>query len=97
MPELLNLCIDHLIRDRRLPEARSRTNREFLRHLLRCGDSAARGFEYLLQQAECVLYGGWRIDAQTLRQCHLEAAALLETQVAANTAGALPPAGEDRQ
>ena len=77
VPELLNVCIDYLIRNQRLPEARSSTNREFLRHLLRRGDSAASGFDQLLQQAECVLYGNRHIDTQTLQQCRRQAVALL--------------------
>jgi len=77
VPELLNLCIDYLIRNQRLPEARSSTNREFLRHLLHSGDSAASGFDQLLQQAESVLYGDRQIDTQTLQQCRRQAAALL--------------------
>ena len=77
VPELLNVCIDYLIRSQRLPEARSSTNREFLRHLLRRGDSAASGFDQLLQQAECVLYGNRHIDTQTLQQCRRQAVALL--------------------
>jgi hypothetical protein len=77
LPELLNVCIDYLIRNQRLPEARSSTNREFLHHLLHRGDNAASGFDQLLQQAECVLYGDRHIDAQTLRQCRQQAAALL--------------------
>jgi hypothetical protein len=76
-PELLNVCIDYLIQNRRLPEARSRTNREFLRHLYHTGDSAAPGFHHLLQQAECALYGDRPVDAYALQQCHRKAAALL--------------------
>jgi hypothetical protein len=95
-PELLNRCIDHLIRVRRLPDCRSRTNREFLHHLRRGGDSAAPGFEYLLQQAECVLYGGWRLDAPTLQQCRVAAAALLGVP-AADAPGAPPADAELRQ
>ena len=96
VPELLNFCIDHLIRNRRLPETRSRTNREFLRHLLHSGDSAARGFDYLLQQAECILYGGRCIEAPTLEQCRLEATALIGTQ-AADDQHTTPPAKGGRQ
>lgn len=77
VPELLDICIDYLIRNQRLPEARSSTNREFLRHLLHSGDSAASGFDQLLQQAESVLYGDRQIDTQTLHQCRRQAAALL--------------------
>ena len=80
LPELLNVCIDYLIRNQRLPETRSRTNREFLRHLLHTGDRAASDFEHLLRQAECVLYGDRDIDTQTLQQCRRVAADLLGTQ-----------------
>jgi len=90
VPELLNVCIDHLIRNQRLPEARSSTNREFLRHLLHSGDSAASGFAYLLQQAECILYGDRHIDTQTLQQCRRQAAALLGTSGCSSPATATP-------
>ena len=79
VPELLNVCIDYLIHKQRLPEVRSSTNREFLHHLLHRGDSAACGFEQLLQQAECALYGDRHIDAQALQQCRRQATALLGT------------------
>lgn len=77
VPEMLNLCIDYLIRNQRLPEARSSTNREFLRYLLQHRDSAAPGFDRLLRQAESILYGDRQIDAQTLQECRRQAAALL--------------------
>jgi hypothetical protein len=93
-PELLNACIDHLTCSRRLPEVRSRTNREFLHHLLQSGDSAAPGFDFLLRQAECVLYGGRRTDAQTLQKCRLEAAALLGMPAADKPHTPLPGARE---
>jgi hypothetical protein len=79
VPELLNVCIEYLIRNQRLPEVRSRTNREFLRHLLHTGDCAAQGFGRLLHQAEYALYGDRQIDPQTLQQCRREAATLLGT------------------
>lgn len=76
-PELLNVCIEYLIHRQRLPQAHSKTNREYLLHLTRNGDSAATGFEQLLQQAECILYGDRQIDADTLQRCHQQANTLL--------------------
>ena len=76
-PELLNVCIEYLIHRQRLPPAHSKTNREYLLHLTRNGDSAATGFEQLLQQAERILYGDRQIDADTLQRCHQQANTLL--------------------
>ena len=78
-PGLLNVCIDYLIQHRRLPQARSKTNREYLLHLTHNGDGAAASFELLLQQAERILYGDRQIDADTLQHCHQQANALLGT------------------
>jgi hypothetical protein len=78
-PELLNACIEYLIHCQRLPDARSKTNREYLLHLTHNGDSAAAGFGQLLQQAERILYGDRQIDAHTLQHCHQQANTLMGT------------------
>lgn len=85
LPELLNVCIDHLISWRRLPERKSQTNHEFLRYLQARDDAVAPQFGTLCQQAERVLYGGHRPDPTVVKRCLDEASSLLSTAMPAES------------
>ena len=77
LPELLNICIDYLIRWQRLPARKSQTNYEFLRYLRLSDDVVARPFSMIFQHAERDIYGGHTPDDAIIECCHDEARAIL--------------------
>jgi len=81
---LLNLCINHLIRSEKLPDDRSRTNREFLRLFGNTNNqNLAQSFRDLVERAERSLYGGEQLSSEALSECFERSRRLLGTAVTA--------------
>ncbi len=75
---LLSMCIDQLIRCGKLPDDRSRTNREFLKLFGSGGNqTVTRSFQDLVERAERSLYGGEQLSAEALARCFEESNRLL--------------------
>jgi len=77
---LLSSCINHFIRSGKLPDDRSRTNREFLKLFGNSNNqNAVQSFRELVERAERSVYGGEQLSSEVLSECFDESRRLLGT------------------